>query len=302
MLNPWKLPANAYLPLKAMSELAKLSEPMFAGLKKPGRPVVVGEQLDAAARRAGVQPAGGEAEPRIHVRRAAAGTSADQDERYSERDPDQKMVRRRRRDPREAFMNSSCFPPTGRPDPADPILRFDGAQVAARACLRWRRAIAIGLACSSPAAADKSGGRGSTRARPRRTSSSRARPVRAARRSRPTSSRSSRRRPSSRPTSRFMQGMIHHHAQALRMTALVPKRTGGTELPPLAERMDISQKGEIEQMQRWLREREQSVPVAPPGAPPRPRLGREADAGHAPRGSAATGSRRRAGRPSTSSS
>jgi uncharacterized protein (DUF305 family) len=59
----------------------------------------------------------------------------------------------------------------------------------------------------------------------------------------------------------FMQGMIHHHAQALRMTALVPRRSTGNELPLLAERMDLSQTAEIEQMQRWLRDRDQGVPV-----------------------------------------
>jgi uncharacterized protein (DUF305 family) len=59
----------------------------------------------------------------------------------------------------------------------------------------------------------------------------------------------------------FMQGMIHHHAQALRMTALVPRRSTGIELPLLAERMDLSQTAEIEQMQRWLRDRDQGVPV-----------------------------------------
>jgi len=59
----------------------------------------------------------------------------------------------------------------------------------------------------------------------------------------------------------FMQGMIHHHAQALRMTALVPKHSASSELPLLAERMDISQRSEIEQMQRWLRDRGQDVPV-----------------------------------------
>ena len=59
----------------------------------------------------------------------------------------------------------------------------------------------------------------------------------------------------------FMQGMIHHHAQALRMTALVPKRAAGGEIPLLAERMDISQKSEIEQMQRWLKDRGQQAPV-----------------------------------------
>lgn len=60
---------------------------------------------------------------------------------------------------------------------------------------------------------------------------------------------------------RFMQGMIHHHAQALRMTALVPKHSAAAELPVLAERMDLTQTAEIEQMQRWLSDRDQDVPV-----------------------------------------
>ena len=59
----------------------------------------------------------------------------------------------------------------------------------------------------------------------------------------------------------FMQGMIHHHAQALRMTALVKNRAAGPEVPLLAERMDLSQTSEIELMQRWLRDRDQDVPV-----------------------------------------
>ena len=59
----------------------------------------------------------------------------------------------------------------------------------------------------------------------------------------------------------FMQGMIHHHAQALRMTALVEKRAAGGEIPLLAERMDISQKSEIEQMRRWLEDRGQEAPA-----------------------------------------
>jgi len=62
----------------------------------------------------------------------------------------------------------------------------------------------------------------------------------------------------------FMQGMIHHHAQALRMTAPVPRHSVGAELPLLAERMDISQRSEIEQMQRWLRDRGQDVPLLHP--------------------------------------
>jgi uncharacterized protein (DUF305 family) len=59
----------------------------------------------------------------------------------------------------------------------------------------------------------------------------------------------------------FMQGMIHHHAQALRMTALAPKRSAGSAIPLLAERMEISQTGEIEQMQTWLEARAQEAPV-----------------------------------------
>ena len=59
----------------------------------------------------------------------------------------------------------------------------------------------------------------------------------------------------------FMQGMIHHHAQALRMTALVQKRAAGPDIPLLAERMDLSQTSEIELMQTWLRDRDQDVPV-----------------------------------------
>ena len=45
------------------------------------------------------------------------------------------------------------------------------------------------------------------------------------------------------------------------MTALVPKRSAGSKLPLLAERMDISQKGEIELMQSWLEARGQSAPA-----------------------------------------
>ncbi len=50
----------------------------------------------------------------------------------------------------------------------------------------------------------------------------------------------------------FMQGMIPHHVQALRMTRLVPDRTGRDDLLLFTERMDISQEGELELMQAWL--------------------------------------------------
>jgi uncharacterized protein (DUF305 family) len=58
----------------------------------------------------------------------------------------------------------------------------------------------------------------------------------------------------------FMQGMIHHHAQALRMTALVPERSASPQLELLAKRIDVSQEGEIEQMSGWLKDRGESAP------------------------------------------
>ena len=59
----------------------------------------------------------------------------------------------------------------------------------------------------------------------------------------------------------FMQGMIHHHAQALRMTALVPKRTTWRDLRLVARRMAISQRSEIDLMGTWLTKRGQPAPV-----------------------------------------
>lgn len=58
----------------------------------------------------------------------------------------------------------------------------------------------------------------------------------------------------------FMQGMIAHHVQALRMTRMVPSRTSREDVPLFAERMDLSQEDEIEQMRRWLEERDEEVP------------------------------------------
>jgi uncharacterized protein (DUF305 family) len=59
----------------------------------------------------------------------------------------------------------------------------------------------------------------------------------------------------------FMQGMIDHHAQALRMSALVPQRAARPEIRLLAERIGVSQRDEIAQMRRWLLARGQSVPA-----------------------------------------
>ncbi|MBO6575073.1 MAG: DUF305 domain-containing protein [Rhodothermales bacterium] len=58
----------------------------------------------------------------------------------------------------------------------------------------------------------------------------------------------------------FMQGMIGHHAQALDMTALIADRTERQDLILMGRRMEISQKSEIELMQKWLRDRDEQVP------------------------------------------
>ena len=59
---------------------------------------------------------------------------------------------------------------------------------------------------------------------------------------------------------RFMQGMIHHHAQALDMVALLEKNTSSDDMRKLGNRIKISQRDEIGMMQRWLRARGQDAP------------------------------------------
>jgi uncharacterized protein (DUF305 family) len=63
---------------------------------------------------------------------------------------------------------------------------------------------------------------------------------------------------------RFMQGMIHHHAQALRMTRMVPKRSTQRDIKLMALRMDLTQAGEIDLMQNWLKARNQVAPELHP--------------------------------------
>ncbi|MFN3354375.1 MAG: DUF305 domain-containing protein, partial [Brevundimonas sp.] len=58
----------------------------------------------------------------------------------------------------------------------------------------------------------------------------------------------------------FMQSMIHHHAQAVEMAALVAGRTNRQELIDIAGRIDASQGDEIAFMQGWLRERGEDAP------------------------------------------
>jgi uncharacterized protein (DUF305 family) len=59
---------------------------------------------------------------------------------------------------------------------------------------------------------------------------------------------------------RFMQGMIHHHGQALDMTDLLSSRTDSEEMRLLGRRIDISQTDEIGMMARWLDARGEDAP------------------------------------------
>ena len=52
-----------------------------------------------------------------------------------------------------------------------------------------------------------------------------------------------------------MQGMIHHHQQALVMTDWVPGPTQSTSIRLMAQRMALSQQDEIDQMRNWLEAR-----------------------------------------------
>lgn len=50
----------------------------------------------------------------------------------------------------------------------------------------------------------------------------------------------------------FMQGMIHHHAQAVEMTALIEERTQNKDVRKIGAKISQSQTDEINFMKRWL--------------------------------------------------
>ena len=58
----------------------------------------------------------------------------------------------------------------------------------------------------------------------------------------------------------FMQGMIHHHAQAVEMTAMIDSHTQNKDLRSLGARISSSQSDEIKFMKRWLAARGDEVP------------------------------------------
>lgn len=61
---------------------------------------------------------------------------------------------------------------------------------------------------------------------------------------------------------RFMQGMIGHHAQALEMVDLVEARSRNDDLKRLAQRIDVSQRDEMQMMREWLTARGEALPGA----------------------------------------
>lgn len=59
---------------------------------------------------------------------------------------------------------------------------------------------------------------------------------------------------------RFMSAMIGHHAQAIVMSRMAPSHGANGSVQNLADRIVNAQGDEIRSMQRWLRDRGQTVP------------------------------------------
>lgn len=60
----------------------------------------------------------------------------------------------------------------------------------------------------------------------------------------------------------FLHAMIPHHAQALRMTALVEDRSERADLALFAQRIELSQQAEIDLMEDWLATRGEPMSAA----------------------------------------
>src|SRR5689334_14986685 len=51
----------------------------------------------------------------------------------------------------------------------------------------------------------------------------------------------------------FMQGMIHHHAQAIEMVELLKTRTQRKDMKLLGLKIEVSQNDEMKMMRNWLK-------------------------------------------------
>jgi len=72
------------------------------------------------------------------------------------------------------------------------------------------------------------------------------------------------RRPYTKPDIEFMSGMIHHHAQAVKMARWCPDHGANKSLQIFCRRIDMAQTAEIGLMQSWLKDRNQPVPEPNP--------------------------------------
>lgn len=68
------------------------------------------------------------------------------------------------------------------------------------------------------------------------------------------------RRPYTVPDIEFMSGMIHHHAQAVKMARWCATHDANKSLAIFCRRIDVGQTAEIGLMQTWLKDRNQPVP------------------------------------------
>jgi uncharacterized protein (DUF305 family) len=59
---------------------------------------------------------------------------------------------------------------------------------------------------------------------------------------------------------RFIQGMIHHHGQAVDMTALTTDHSNRDDMKKLALRIKLSQQDEIAMMRKWLTDHRKEIP------------------------------------------
>jgi uncharacterized protein (DUF305 family) len=72
------------------------------------------------------------------------------------------------------------------------------------------------------------------------------------------------RRPYTVPDIEFMSGMIHHHAQAIKMADWCPTHGANASLAIFCRRIATAQTAEIGLMQAWLKDRNQPVPTPDP--------------------------------------
>jgi uncharacterized protein (DUF305 family) len=66
---------------------------------------------------------------------------------------------------------------------------------------------------------------------------------------------------------RFMAGMIVHHEQAVLIAGWAPSHGASGAVRTLSERIVVAQRDEIAFMERWLRERHETLPPADPEHP-----------------------------------